>query len=198
MGSRGSRWLRGGGRSDVLESLSRRGVPTDLQGIDELVAACAMGDAARARSLVASKPPLLEQLRNHAGRLLAAFTGTGNQPGVRLLLDLGLPVTSPFEEGDGYYGIAPMSMPIHVAAWRACHSIVKLLIERGSPVDVKDGKGRTALQLAVKACVDSYWTEYRSPESVRALLDAGASVQEVKYPSGYGEIDVLLRAHGAH
>jgi len=186
-----------GGRSDVLESLRRRGVPIGLQGIDELVAACAMGDTARARSLVESEPALLEPLRNQAGRLLAAFSGTGNWQGVRLLLDLGLPVKALFEEGDGYYGIAPKSMPIHVAAWRARHSIVKLLIERGSPADVKDGKGRTPLQLAVKACVDSYWTEYRSPESVKTLLEAGASVLGVLYPSGYGEVDEPLRAAGA-
>jgi hypothetical protein len=72
---------------------------------------------------------------------------------------------------------------------------VKLLIERGSPVDVADGKGRTPLALAVRACVDSYWTERRSPESVDALLRAGASVSRVRFPSGYAEVDELLRKY---
>jgi ankyrin repeat protein len=73
---------------------------------------------------------------------------------------------------------------------------VKLLIERGAPVDVKDGKGRTPLALAVKACVDSYWTERRTPETVEALLRAGASASGARYPSGYEEVDALLRTHG--
>ena len=48
---------------------------------------------------------------------------------------------------------------------------------------------------AVKACVDSYWTEMRSPESVDALLRAGANVTGVQYPCGYAEVDELLRRH---
>ena len=58
-----------------------------------------------------------------------------------------------------------------------------------------EGKGRTALALAVKACVDSYWTWRRTPESVRALLDAGASVGGIEVPSGYDEVDILLRLY---
>jgi len=47
--------------------------------------------------------------------------------------------------------------------------------------------------LAVKACVDSYWTNRRSPESVEALLRAGASVKGIDFPSGYAEVDELLK-----
>jgi ankyrin repeat protein len=43
-----------------------------------------------------------------------------------------------------------------VAAWKLRADLVQLLLERGAPVDAKDGKGRTSLMLAVKACVDSY------------------------------------------
>ena len=93
--------------------------------------------------------------------------------------------------------MAQGSLAIHVAAWRAQSAIVKLLLERGSPVDGPDAKGRTPLALAVKACVDSYWTEYRSPESVEALLRAGASVSGVRFPCGYADVDVLLQRHGA-
>jgi len=102
-------------------------------------------------------------------------------------------VTALYREGDGYYGIAKESTALHVAAWRARPDVVKELIARGAPVNVGDGEGRTALQLAVKACVDSYWTELRSPASVRALLEAGASTEGIELPTGYGEIDELLR-----
>jgi hypothetical protein len=68
-------------------------------------------------------------------------------------------------------------------------------VARAAPVDARDGWGRTPLALAVRATVDSYWTQRRSPDSVRALLDAGASTDGVPYPSGYAEVDQLLEAH---
>lgn len=83
-------------------------------------------------------------------------------------------------------------MAIQIAAWRAHPATVRLLIDRGSPIDLPDGNGRTPLALAVRACVDSYWTERRSPESVRALLDAGASAAGIRLPTGYAEVDALL------
>jgi hypothetical protein len=62
-------------------------------------------------------------------------------------------------------------------------------------VNALDGKGRTALALAVKACVNSYWTNRRSPDSVEALLEAGASTSGIAIPSGYDAIDALLEKH---
>jgi ankyrin repeat protein len=142
---------------------------------------------------VDQEPQLVGNLLAEGGTLLAEFAGVGNTDGVKHLPDLGVNTTSPYKEGDGYFGIARDSMAIHVAAWRANHATVKLLIERGSPVDAPDGRGRTPLALAVRACVDSYWTDKRSPESVEALLRAGASVNGIDFPSGYTEVDELLR-----
>jgi len=121
----------------------------------------------------------------------------GNTDGVRHLLDLGIDVGALAEYGDLYFDVAQNSTALHSAAWRTRPATVKLLIERGAPVNALDGKGRTALVLAVRACVDSYWKERRTPESVEALLKAGASVRGVEFPSGYAEVDELLRKHGA-
>jgi hypothetical protein len=110
---------------------------------------------------------------------------------------LGVDVAALFREGDGYFGIAKNSTALHVAAWRAQHETVELLIQCGAPVNVPDGNGRTPLALAVRACVDSYWTHKRSRESVGALLRAGAPVNGVEFPSGYAEVDDLLRRFGA-
>ena len=101
-------------------------------------------------------------------------------------------VNAPFREGDGYWDLATGSTALHAAAWRMWPETVKLLIERGTPVNALDGKGRTALALAVKACVDSYWKDRRTPESVRALLKAGATIDGVEIPCGYEEVDELL------
>ena len=184
------------GRSDVLDLFRARGIPIELHGVDRLVAACALGDAAAVRAIADGEPHLVTEVLAMGGDLLAKFSGTGNSPGVRRLLDLGVDVAAPFTEGDGYFGIPANSLAIHVAAWRARPEVVRLLLARGSPVDVPDANGRTPLALAVRACVDSYWTEMRSPESVKALLDAGASVQGIQYPSGYTAVDDLLRQHG--
>jgi hypothetical protein len=183
------------GRGDVLESLSKRGVRIDLEGVERLLAACALGDGAAIDDITRRDPGIVRDLLEHGGAFLAEFAGNDNTEGVRHLLDLGGLVDAPYEDGDPYFDIPPGSLPIHVAAWRASHDVVDLLIERQSPLDAADGNGRTPLMLAVRACVDSYWMARRSPRSVRALLAAGASARGVPYPSGYDEVDRLLRSH---
>ena len=175
------------GRGDVLESLERRGIPIALDGVERLLAACARNDAAAVRSIADGEPGLVREIVAEGGKLLSEFAGVGNVDGVRHLLDLGVDAGARFREGDGCWDVAKDSTALHVAAWRARHSTVKLLIERSAPVDAPDGKGRTALTLGVRACVDSYWADRRSPDSVAALLHAGASVSGVAFPSGYGK-----------
>ena len=185
------------GRGDALELFERRAIAIELHGVELLIAACARNDGANVRELAERHPELVRELREQGGTLLAEFAGTGNTAGVGHLLDLGVNVAALYKEGDGYFGIARDSTALHVAAWRACHRTTRFLIERGAPIDARDGKGRTALALAVCACVDSHWVYRRSPESVQALLDAGASVSGVAFPLGYAEVDELLRRHGA-
>ena len=185
------------GRGDVLGLLERRGIPAELSGVDRLIAACARGNTELVRSIAGAEPRLVDELIAEGGELLAEFAGNGNTRGLRHLLDLGVGVGALYARGDGYFGVAPESTALHVAAWRAQHEALEFLIERGAPIDAADGRGRTPLALAVKACVDSYWADRRSPESVAALLRAGASVQGVAYPSGYAEVDALLEAQGA-
>jgi ankyrin repeat protein len=185
------------GRRDVLESFETRGIAIELDGVERLIAACANNDGPTIHSIAEREPPLVREVLAQGGTLLAEFAGTGNTDGVRHLLDLGVDVAALYETGDGYFDIASDSTALHVAAWRARHATVRFLIERGAPLDVRDGKGRTPLALAVRACVDSYWSDRRSPESVQALLRAGASVHGVNFPSGYADVDELLESHGA-
>jgi ankyrin repeat protein len=180
------------GRGDVLDLFARRGVAAALDGVDRLIAACALGDSVAVQSIAQADRAVMDEVIPIGGELLAAFASSGNAAGIGLLLDLGVSAAARWPKGDGYFVVAPDSLAIHVAAWRAHPAVVKLLIARGSPVDVPDGHGRTPLALAVKACVDSYWTDRRSPESVAALMDAGASVDGVMFPSGYDEVDALL------
>lgn len=180
------------GRGDVLRAFEERGISVQLEGLDLVVAACAKGDAATAQSLVAQEPQMRTELVAQGGTLLAEFAGNGNVEGLRCLLDLGVSVTALYE-GDGYFDIAKGSTALHVAAWRAWHAAVQELIRRGAPVNALDGAGLSALSSAVRACVDSYWTRRRSPDSVAALLAAGATVDGIKIPCGYDAVDELLR-----
>ncbi len=177
------------GRSDVLNLFVQRGFSIELVGIDQLIAACAMGD----KESVQQFPQLLTTLRNMGNELLARFCLSNNKPGIQQLLDLGIDVNTPYEAGDGYWEIPEGSLPIHIATRLGWPAVVQLLIERGAYIDVPDKNGNTPLSLAVKACVDSYWTYRRSTDSIKALLDAGASPANIPLPSGYGEADDLLR-----
>lgn len=182
------------GRGDVLTLFAQRGIHIEQQGIFQLIAACAMDDTDMVQILTKESPALVTQIRVMGGELLARFSLCGNAAGVQQLLNLGIPANEPYENGDGYYGIPTGSMAIHVAAFRGFPAVVKLLIDAGSPVDVADKNGQTPLMLAIKACVDSYWTARRSPDSVKALLAAGATVKDINIPCGYEEADALLQA----
>lgn len=180
------------GRGDVLRLLAERGIDPKLEGVDRLMAACAMADDAAIGALLAEDTRVAAGLITEGGTLLVEFAGNGNTEGVRRLLDLGVDPAARHREGDGYWDVTKETTALHNAAWRGWPATVKLLIARGTPVNALDGKGRTALMLAVKACVDSYWTERRTPESVEALLNAGASAEGIDIPCGYKDVDELL------
>jgi ankyrin repeat protein len=176
------------GRGDVLNAIKDRGF--DITAVDELerlIQACALDD----REAIANASLEAIRMLKSQPSLLAEFAGTGNTVGVLNLLDLGIACDTRYG-GDGYFGIPWNSTPLHVTSWKAHHEVVKLLIERGSDVKAVDGNGRTALGLAVRACVNSYWMSRRKPDSVRYLLEAGAKPIGIPLPCGYGEIDAML------
>ena len=183
------------GRGDALRLFDERGIATELHGVESLLAACAVNDIAKIAQVMKTDPQLAGELRASRGTFLCNFAGNGNTDGVRNLLDLGVPVDAVSLHGDPYFGVARNSTALHVAAWRARHDTVRLLIERGADVNSLDAEGHTPLQMAVKACVESYWKERRSPASIEMLLTAGASPKGITLPTGYDAADALLAAN---
>lgn len=163
------------GRSDVLDLFERRGFAVELQGDDALLAACARGDGVTARRIVAQDPTVMQRLQAQNSGLLVDVAGSGNTAAVRLMLDLGFDVGAQRTKPAWSAG----ETALHAAAWRGHLAMVRLLIERGAPLEATHRSGATPLALALRALVEqSEWTpnEY-SIQIAHALLDAGARME---------------------
>jgi ankyrin repeat protein len=182
------------GRTDVLDLFPRRGIQLNLPPLDQLIAACAQNDEAAIQSLTQAHPDLVTELLARGGTLLAEFASNNCADGMRRLLALGVAPTALYS-GDGYFDIPRASTALHVGAWRGQHDAVRLLIAAGTPVNALDGNSHTALQLAIRAATDSYWTSRRTTESIEALLKAGALPAGITLPTGYIEADELLQKY---
>lgn len=184
-------WL---GRADVLMALSARHVPWPEDGLDAVAVDAVMGDVPKARARLQQDDTLRRAFSALSAHLLGRCCLAGNSAGVAALLQLGVSVNAPWPHGDVYFGDAPGSTPLHVAAWHAHHGLVSTLIGAGADVHARDGRGRTALQLAVDAGTRAYWRDRRSTRSADALLRAGAHADGVPRPTGWEELDQLLLA----
>ena len=165
-------------RADVLELFARRGFTVQLQGDDAFLAACARADEAVARRIAAEDPGLVQRLQSQNGGLFVDFAGSGNIAAVRLMLDLGFDAgasrTSPrWAQGE---------TALHATARRGHLEMVRLLIERGAPLEAKHRSGATPLAVALQSLVDqSEWTPNENTIPIAtSLLEAGAQIDAIK------------------
>jgi ankyrin repeat protein len=180
------------GRGDVLDLFACNGFAYRLEGVDALRVACARGDEAGARALVAADPTLVARLAAEQPDVVAHFAGAGNTEGTRILLDLGLGL-----EGLTDLPNARGESALHLAVWRERADTVRLLLARGAPLEATNRAGQTPLAMAVRAQVEgSEWTPHSSTEILEALLEAGAKVDAAPFPSGSDAADALLRRYG--
>jgi ankyrin repeat protein len=185
------------GQDEVAELLAQHGAGTTLSPADALLAACRQADRAGATALLAADPDLVRQLTTDDYLALAGAADHGATEAVRLMLDLGFPISVRSTQDDG-------ATALHLAAAAGSIATIRLLLERGADIEARDitwdstplewaivGSG---LRLAHPPAPD--W-----PAVVGALLDAGASTDGIvlspddeKPPSP--EVAALLRARG--
>ena len=108
---------------------------------------------------------------------------------VELMLDCGFPIDHT-EHSHGYSSL-------HNAAWSGEPEIVELLIARGAPINLRDpGYHSTPLGWALHCClVEMRHPEADYPRIARALLAAGAEIDNVNFPTGNVALDDVLRRY---
>lgn len=132
------------GYRDTAEVLARRGAPIDLP------AAAGLGRFEDAARLL----PEADAASRHIALALAAQHGHAEI--VRLLLDAGEDPSR--YNPEGYHS---HSTPLHQAVWSEHLDVVRLLVERGARLDVKD---------TVYQATPLGWAEYGNRDAIAAYL----------------------------
>jgi ankyrin repeat protein len=81
---------------------------------------------------------------------------------------------------------------LHLAAHRGQLPIIKMLLEHGAPLEVKNVYGGTVLGQATWSVMNGD-SRIDFVPTIKTLLDAGANVAEADYPTGNERVDELLR-----
>jgi len=151
--------------------LALAGADTALNEVDRLLGACATDDEAAARAVVAAHPGILQSLGPSERDALGLALTRGDFAMVRLMVSLGWPLTQ-----EGEWG----GTPLHWAAWNGRVEMVRLLLEAGAPVNVRDSRyGSSPIAWCAhgsRYCDRGNDEDY--PAIVHLLLDAGATRAE--------------------
>jgi hypothetical protein len=84
---------------------------------------------------------------------------------------------------------------LHWAANRGQLAAVRLLVSRKAPLETRSMYGGTVLGTTVWAAINEPKPAHL--QIIEHLLDAGAHLDQVEYPTGNSHVDAVLRRHGA-
>ncbi len=84
---------------------------------------------------------------------------------------------------------------LHWAANRGQLESVRLLLRKNAPLETRSMYGGTVLGTAVWSAINQPRPDHL--QIIEELLNAGARVNEVAYPTGNENVDTLLRQYGA-
>jgi ankyrin repeat protein len=160
------------GNTEVADFLASRGADvTRLDDVDRLLGACAVADERASRSILAAHPDLIARLALPDRQALHAAVDRDREASVGLMLRLGWPVSDEGEWG----GTA-----LHWAAWHGRPALVRLLLNHGAPVNVRDREyGSSPIAWASHGSMHSReGTDADYVAITGMLLDAGATRAE--------------------
>ena len=183
------------GRADLARLIRSFGGVASANAVDLFLCACLNADRPAARRALDDKRVRLDLLGEDDYAVLFHAAEMGSTPAVELMLDLGFPIEARGDDG---------GTPLHAAAYNGSAEVARLLLARGANVHARDSSWDD--KPLGWALVGSGEHPKRNPDAdwvatVRALLDAGASLEGVtlspddpKPPSA--DVAELLRAHG--
>ncbi|QJR37283.1 ankyrin repeat domain-containing protein [Gemmatimonas groenlandica] len=160
------------GNADVADLLAHSGADvTRLDDVDRFLGACAAADEREAQSILATHPDLIARLVLADRRALHEAVDRNREASVHLMLRLGWPV---IDEGE-WGGTA-----LHWAAWRGRPALVRMLLDHGAPVDVRDHEyGSSPIAWASHGSMHSQEGADADYVAIAGmLLDAGATRSE--------------------
>ena len=174
------------GHLAAYELLAARGATAELDTVDAAVLAIARGESTR---LPDAPPPVLGVPGGDRGYgwILGQFALLGRTDVVRALLDDGMPVDT-----RGWSDFTPLDQ----AAMHGRTETVRLLIDRGANLHDTgfDADGPTPLDCALWGIRNNHADDGDYPETVKALLEAGAPTKNSSL-TGDDTIDTQLAAH---
>ena len=171
------------GKPDIAERLRAAGAPDDATEADRFIGAALAGDRTTATRLRAN-------LTDQDQSLIVEAAGSRPAETIALMLDVGFAPDARNDLGE---------RPLHNAAYWGNAPVVRLLLDAGAEVDARDDRfDATPLAFATVGSGEQAGRPGDWPGTVRLLLDAGASRQDVwvigKPPSE--ELVPLLREYG--
>jgi ankyrin repeat protein len=179
-----------GGHQAAAAALASHGARDEVTDADRLLGACMRADRTDVERLVAAHPGLAERLTAEEPGVLTGAAGRAPADAVRLLVGLGFP-----PDARNHWG----ETALHTAAYAGRADTVQYLLSLGAELDARDERfDGTPLAYATVGSGESTDRQRDWPATVRVLLDAGASHEEVwlagKPPSG--EVAEVLRQYG--
>jgi ankyrin repeat protein len=132
------------GLNPVARLLKSKGAIDDLDQRTQFLAALSSGGRKTASAMLRHNPELKDGLAEHDHKFLVDAGEAGNVNAVRLMLDMGFPITA---RGTSYGGWDATALD--QAAWNGHGAVVRLLLKRGADPTVKHGYGGDALGAAI-------------------------------------------------
>jgi ankyrin repeat protein len=155
------------GNKAVADVLRRHGADTGcVQPIDELIGACTRLDGEAARATVRAHPDVFKTAAPADREILVEAAAANRRDQVKLMAEVGFDVGGFGETG---------ATALHAAAWHGHVQMTDLLLDLGTPVDLRDGTFRSSpLMWAAHGSVHCRDADDEYCTVVEMLLDASA------------------------